>query len=307
MGKRGDGWLQIGRPPKSESKIGRPRKDAVAPTPRGGGKTPKGGVLRNDVGTPRGERGAATPAVTPSGAKSKSASKGSKKGGKSTPEGSGGSGKKLKGITKAGKKIGRPKGSTKEAIAAAAAAAAAARATPKPREVPVVERSPGGIAGRSPGGGANTPGGSKAAGESGMGIPCFWCRSTQSTCACNLCPRAFCYQCYKHRQGYGVKGWTAALVARDAGHFSCPVCSGKDELTTNGDGGAVSPSPATESARKRSAEEMASALESGHSPLGMPVLDSVEGRGRDTPRGGNGNPCRALSSPPSTAKRRKQA
>lgn len=40
---------------------------------------------------------------------------------------------------------------------------------------------------------------------------CLWCSSTKNLLKCENCPRSFCFNCFKHRKGFGVKGWVAAL------------------------------------------------------------------------------------------------
>lgn len=40
---------------------------------------------------------------------------------------------------------------------------------------------------------------------------CLWCSSTKNLLKCETCPRSFCFNCFKHRKGFGVKGWVAAL------------------------------------------------------------------------------------------------
>ncbi len=49
--------------------------------------------------------------------------------------------------------------------------------------------------------------------------------------ACGACPRAFCFNCYKHRPGYGIVNWGRA--SRDPG-FTCPVCSGREPASAEG-------------------------------------------------------------------------
>uniref|UniRef100_A0A7I4A9M5 PHD-type domain-containing protein n=1 Tax=Physcomitrium patens TaxID=3218 RepID=A0A7I4A9M5_PHYPA len=40
---------------------------------------------------------------------------------------------------------------------------------------------------------------------------CVWCPSTKTLLSCQTCPRSFCFNCFKHRKGFGVKGWMAAM------------------------------------------------------------------------------------------------
>jgi hypothetical protein len=40
---------------------------------------------------------------------------------------------------------------------------------------------------------------------------CIWCPSTKTLLKCGTCPRSFCFNCFKHRKGFGVKGWMAAM------------------------------------------------------------------------------------------------
>ncbi|KAG0593982.1 hypothetical protein M758_UG037500 [Ceratodon purpureus] len=40
---------------------------------------------------------------------------------------------------------------------------------------------------------------------------CVWCPSTKTLLKCGTCPRSFCFNCFKHRKGFGVKGWMAAM------------------------------------------------------------------------------------------------
>ncbi|CAL5220695.1 g2747 [Coccomyxa viridis] len=61
---------------------------------------------------------------------------------------------------------------------------------------------------------------------------CFWCSGAGSLVACNHCPRCFCYNCYKQRHSYGIINW--AKVLRDP-DFHCPVCTGKEPASNEGD------------------------------------------------------------------------
>lgn len=40
---------------------------------------------------------------------------------------------------------------------------------------------------------------------------CVWCPSTRTLLKCGTCLRSFCFNCFKHRKGFGVKGWMAAM------------------------------------------------------------------------------------------------
>ncbi|CAM6120850.1 unnamed protein product [Calypogeia fissa] len=52
---------------------------------------------------------------------------------------------------------------------------------------------------------------------------CLWCENTQNLLNCSSCPKAFCFQCFKHRRGYGVKGWIAASRLSE---YVCNFCLG---------------------------------------------------------------------------------
>ncbi|KAG0571658.1 hypothetical protein KC19_VG031600 [Ceratodon purpureus] len=40
---------------------------------------------------------------------------------------------------------------------------------------------------------------------------CVWCPSIKTLLQCGTCSRSFCFNCFKHRKGFGVKGWMTAM------------------------------------------------------------------------------------------------
>ena len=50
---------------------------------------------------------------------------------------------------------------------------------------------------------------------------CVWCPSNKTLLKCGTCPRSFCFNCFKHRKGFGVKGWMAAMKQP---RYICKYC-----------------------------------------------------------------------------------
>ncbi|CAI7786417.1 unnamed protein product, partial [Closterium sp. NIES-53] len=64
-----------------------------------------------------------------------------------------------------------------------------------------------------------------ASGTDGNKSACVWCAGHGAAVQCFLCALRFCYQCFKRRKGYGVKGWTTALRQPS---YTCRGCLGEE-------------------------------------------------------------------------------